>query len=81
MQITWELCDHDVEFFRRELDDFVSAKVYDIHAHLWRESDWQEQPPSYVKVAPPEITMEVYKAHIEWVLPALPTLTPLSRKL
>lgn len=36
MQITWELCDHDVEFFRRELDDFVPARVYDIHAHLWR---------------------------------------------
>ena len=69
MLTTWELCDHDVEFFQRELDDFVPARVYDIHAHLWRESDWQGQPPSYVKVAPPEITMEAYKTHIEWVLP------------
>jgi glutamate-1-semialdehyde 2,1-aminomutase len=64
MPITW-----DRAFFVRELDDFVPDKVYDMHAHLWRESDWEGQPTDYVRVAPSEITLEIYRAHLDWILP------------
>ncbi len=69
MSITWELRAEDRAFFVRELDDFVPDKVYDMHAHLWRESDWEGKPTDYVRVAPSEITLEIYRAHLDWILP------------
>ncbi len=69
MNVTWELRDYDEEFFRRELEDFVPRKIYDVHAHLYRESDWQDAKPAEVTVGPSEITMEVYQEQIQWILP------------
>lgn len=66
---TWELRDCDRDFFRRELESFVPPKVYDMHAHLWRASDWEGNAPVYAQIAPSEITLEVYREHMEWILP------------
>ena len=82
---TWEVRPEDAEFFDRELESFVPDCVYDMHAHLWRRSDWQGREPDMVKVAPAEVTMEVYRQCIEWILPrrevhglhfAFPTIFP-----
>ncbi len=67
--ITWELCPQDREFFSRELAGFVPGKVYDMHAHLWRRSDWEGNPPDYARLAPAEITLEIYRQHLDWILP------------
>jgi len=67
--VTWELRDYDREFFARELDDFVPDRIYDVHAHLYRESDWQGRPPANVVAGPPEITLEVYREQMQWILP------------
>ena len=85
MPITWELRPEDQELFANELDDFVPDKIYDMHAHLWRESDWEGNPPAIVKAAPSEITMERFKEFIGWIFPgrevhgfhfAFPTVFP-----
>jgi glutamate-1-semialdehyde 2,1-aminomutase len=69
MNLTWEVRDEDREFFAAELDDFVPDRVYDAHAHLWRKRDWEGNPPDIVRIAPPEITMEVYRKSMDWILP------------
>ena len=69
MSITWEYREEDREFFQRELDAFVPARVYDMHAHLWRATDWGHQAPEIVRLAPPEVTLEVYREHLSWILP------------
>ena len=69
MKVSWELRDYDREFFDRELRDFVPDKVYDMHAHLYRESDWQGRAPAEVTAGPTEITMEVYTEQMQWILP------------
>jgi glutamate-1-semialdehyde 2,1-aminomutase len=66
---TWELREEDREFFERELHSFLPDRVYDMHAHLWRERDWEGRPPEVVRIAPPEITLEVYKECMEWIFP------------
>jgi len=65
----WELCDHDVEFFERELDSFVPDKVYDVHAHLWRKSDWGGRTPVFAEAGPAEVTLATYREHMAWILP------------
>lgn len=66
---TWEVREEDRDFFERELESFVPDRVYDVHAHLWRARDWEGQEPAMVRVAPAEVTMEVYKECMGWILP------------
>ena len=69
MALTWEVREEDREFFERELHSFLPDRVYDMHAHLWRETDWEGRPPAMVRVAPAEVTIEVYKECMAWILP------------
>lgn len=70
MALTWELRSEDVDFFQREqLEKFVPDRIYDMHAHLWRLCDWEGNAPEIVIKAPHEMTMELYKEHIGWLLP------------
>lgn len=67
--ISWETREEDREFFERELKTFVPERVYDMHAHLWRLRDWEGHEPDIVRTAPPEISMDVYRQCIAWILP------------
>jgi glutamate-1-semialdehyde 2,1-aminomutase len=69
MGTTWEVREEDRGFFERELESFVPDRVYDMHAHLWRVSDWEGRPPEVVTVAPEEVTLEVYRECMGWILP------------
>jgi glutamate-1-semialdehyde 2,1-aminomutase len=69
MPLTWQLCEEDRECFARELDDFVPKRVFDIHAHLWRKSDFEDHMPEFVAAGPDAITLETYREHIAWILP------------
>ncbi len=69
MAITWELREADREVFARELDSFVPARVFDAHTHLYRAEFWPDPAPAYVKVGPPAVTLEVYREHMQWILP------------
>ncbi len=69
MPLSWELRQEDRECFARELDDFVPERVFDMHAHLWRASDFEDHVPDFVQVGPAEVTLEVYREHMSWILP------------
>jgi glutamate-1-semialdehyde 2,1-aminomutase len=69
MSVTWQLCDHDREVFTRELEDFVPPRVFDAHAHLYRSHFWTTNVPPYVQVGPPDVTLAVYREHMQWILP------------
>lgn len=66
---TWEVRDEDREFFERELQSFVPDRVYDVHAHLWRRRDWEGRESAIIRAAPAEVTLEVYKECMAWILP------------
>ena len=85
MTARWGTEPQDRDFFERQLQGFVPDRVYDVHAHLWRARDWEGNAPDLVRVAPAEVTMDVYKDCMEWILPgrevhglhfAFPTLFP-----
>jgi len=68
MDITWRLLDADKRTFAAELDGFVPPKVYDVHAHMYRADFWADPPPQ-VLVGPRNITLEVYREQMGWILP------------
>ncbi len=41
----FEYNSHDRDFWLRELDDFVPARIFDAHAHLWTEAGQEHMPP------------------------------------
>jgi hypothetical protein len=65
----WELRDYDQEFFERELADFVPARIFDAHAHLYRASDWGDRVPADVLYGPAEVTLEAYSGLMRWIFP------------
>lgn len=69
MALTWQLRDEDRECFARELDDFVPEKVFDIHAHLWRQNHFESHLPDFAAAGPEAVTLETYREHIAWILP------------
>lgn len=68
MSITWQPTDADRETFDRELADFVPARVFDVHAHLW-QADWWSDPPGHVRAAPRVVGALQYAQHMAWILP------------
>lgn len=68
MSSKWELKQRDRATFAAELEGFVPEKVYDSHAHLYC-ADWWKTPPAEVAAGPAEITLEVYREHMAWILP------------
>ena len=65
-----ELHEEDTEFFYRYLDTFIPDRVYDIHAHLWQQTDWEGQTvPAIVQAAAPKLTLEHYRKYMAWILP------------
>jgi len=69
MPVTWQHRPEDRALFERELSSFLPDRIYDMHAHLWRRNDWQGRPPPAVQAAPPQITLEVYRECMAWILP------------
>ena len=67
--VTWDYRECDREFFSRELESFVPDRVYDMHAHLYRATDWRGKAPEKVVKGPPEITLEVFREQLDWILP------------
>lgn len=68
MPVTWCSTEQDLEFFAREVDGFVPERVFDAHAHLYRACFWPD-PPAHVRAGPPDVTLEVYREHMGWIMP------------
>ena len=69
METPWRLREEDEEFFSKQLNSFIPERVYDIHAHLWRISDWEGRPPEIVQAAASEISLERYREYMAWIFP------------
>jgi glutamate-1-semialdehyde 2,1-aminomutase len=67
MPKTWTITDYDREFFHRELEDFVPAKVFDAHAHLYELAHWNS--PEAMKEGPSVASIETYREQIDWLIP------------
>jgi len=66
--LSWEHRQCDIDLFARELDGFVPSSVFDAHAHLYRKAHWPE-PRGVIDLGPEVVTLDAYRAHMEWVLP------------
>lgn len=47
-----------------ELQDFLPARAFDMHAHLYRLADLATDA-SFFRAGPPEVTVEVWREHME----------------
>jgi len=56
----------NLEFFERELASFVPDRVFDAHAHLWRENYRMPKP---VPGFPVKATWDDYVRLVNWLLP------------
>ncbi len=62
------LFDSDNEFFSRELDSFVPARIFDAHSHLYRKSFFSSTPPPLVEQLP-EMGFAEFQAAIGEITP------------
>lgn len=69
MAVTWQRRERDREVFERELADFVPPRVFDAHAHLYRAPFWPQPAPPWVQVGPQDVTLGVYREHMQWIMP------------
>ncbi|NWG12235.1 MAG: amidohydrolase family protein [Acidobacteria bacterium] len=67
----WEQKALDREIFERELDRYVPDRVFDAHAHLYRQNDIAQGTVirSLMAGGPQEVTLEQFRRHISWILP------------
>src|SRR5262249_53162012 len=68
---TWELRDYDQAFFEKELNSFVPDRVFDSHAHLYRDADWGFNHAT--SHGPAVVTMEEFQRQIQWITPGRQT--------
>lgn len=69
MKPTWTLQPQDLATFHRDLDRFIPPRVFDAHTHLYRAAFWGDSPPPHVQVGPPDLTLQAYRDHMQWILP------------
>ena len=67
MPKTWNITDHDREFFHHELEQFVPGRVFDAHAHLYEVAHWNA--PDAMKAGPSVASLETYRRQIDWLIP------------
>lgn len=65
----WQLLDSDRELFDRELETFVSARVFDAHAHLYELSQFTGEPPQLCARGPVSVGWDTYQDCIAQIMP------------
>jgi glutamate-1-semialdehyde 2,1-aminomutase len=73
MSRTWELRDYDRDFFEKELDSFIPARVFDAHAHLYDLSHWGPDSACLFDQGPALVDFEEYQRQIQWLTPGRKT--------
>jgi predicted TIM-barrel fold metal-dependent hydrolase len=62
------ITESDIEFFARELEDFVPARVFDAHAHLYRTAFFSGKPFASAAMFP-EMGLSEFRRIIEDIVP------------
>ncbi|WP_162463082.1 aminotransferase class III-fold pyridoxal phosphate-dependent enzyme [Paenibacillus psychroresistens] len=53
----------------QQLEKFLPAKIYDIHAHIYRVSDLNLSKPNLWSSGPPDVSIPIWKEHISRFFP------------
>ncbi len=69
MPAHWEVLDSDREIFRRELDSFVPDRIFDAHAHLYREADFGGSMPEWLRPGPAIAGLAEFRARMDEIHP------------
>ena len=65
----WPVLESDLEFFQREFDSFVPARIFDAHNHLYRTADFTAAVPSLAASGPPVVDWPLYLAKMREIMP------------
>jgi hypothetical protein len=60
-QSTWEISGADSELFNRELDSFLPHRIFDAHAHFYRQLDFRGVVPALAKQGPEIVGLEEFR--------------------
>lgn len=65
----WEVAAADEELFRRELDSFLPHRIFDAHAHFYRQQDFGGVVPALLAAGPPAAGLREFRAWSERLTP------------
>lgn len=65
----WVVSDSDRDLFRRELDSFVPARIFDVHAHLYDINQFTAEPPALLKSGPPSAGVNTFRSQMDLIHP------------
>ncbi|MCC7235640.1 MAG: amidohydrolase family protein [Bryobacterales bacterium] len=65
----WPVLDHDLEFFRQELDSFLPARLFDAHNHLYRNADFTAAVPPLAASGPAVVDWPLVLERMREILP------------
>lgn len=67
---SWQLTDADVDMIGREVEGFLPERVFDAHAHLYRQAHYAPgAPPPYMEGTPERVGLDEYFRLAEWIHP------------
>ncbi len=66
---TWNVQDHDREFFERELNAFLPERIFDAHAHLYAKDHFRGSAPPVVEEGPDFVGFSHYRQAMSQLTP------------
>ena len=67
---SWQFTDADREFLARAVVPSLPDKIFDAHAHLFRQDHYAPgKMPAYLEELPSAIGLDVFRDYIEWLHP------------
>lgn len=66
----WTYTEADRELVDRLIDPFLPDRIFDAHAHLFRQDHYAPgEIPDHLRGAPAELGLEAYRHYMEWLHP------------
>ena len=69
MSRDWTVAECDREFFAREIDSFLPARIFDAHCHLYHCRDFKAATPALAAAGPEQVDWQCFRRHMEIVTP------------
>jgi len=67
--MNWQYLDSDRELYECELESFVPPRIFDAHAHLYENRNFNAGPPPLLAQGPASVGWDVYRHYIAQILP------------
>ena len=69
MSRDWTVAECDREFFAREIDSFLPARIFDAHCHLYHCRDFKAATPALAAAGPEQVDWECFRRHMQAITP------------